>query len=113
MPVENDPAGKRFFACVNRRFTHEKPSCAQRGSLELIDLLESMLRERGIDCTIERKVCLNLCLKGPAMRVVPGGDIFTEVSEDRLTAIADALEAEFGRKDAGDGNMSTMFWPGG
>ena len=72
-----------------------------------------MLRERGIDCTIERKVCLNLCLKGPAMRVVPGGDIFTEVSEDRLTAIADALEAEFGRKDAGDGNMSTMFWPGG
>ena len=72
-----------------------------------------MLGERGIDWAIERKVCLNLCLKGPAMRIVPGGEIFTEISEDRLAEIADALEAAFGRKDAGDGDMSSMFWPGG
>jgi (2Fe-2S) ferredoxin len=111
MPAENQTSGKRFFACVNRRFTHEKPSCAQRGSLELIDRLESILRERGIDCVIERKVCLNLCLQGAAMRIVPGGEIFTEVTEERLSGIADALEAEFGRKD-GEG-AAAMFWPGG
>jgi (2Fe-2S) ferredoxin len=100
---------KRFFVCVNRRFSDEKPSCAQRGSVELISRIEEGCVERSIDVVIERKVCLNLCMEGPAMRIVPGGRIFRQVSDSDIPEILDELEKEFGRKTADDAGM---FWPG-
>ena len=48
-------------------------------------------------------------MKGPAMRIVPGGRIFRQVSDSDIPEILDELEKEFGRKTAGDAGM---FWPG-
>tara|TARA_R110002110_G_scaffold184524_6_gene391277 strand:- start:3282 stop:3620 length:339 start_codon:yes stop_codon:yes gene_type:complete len=106
------PRQNRFFVCVNRRFADQKPSCAQRGSLELIARLQQLVDQRNIDVRLEPKVCLNLCQEGPAMRIIPGGDIFRMVTPENLPAIADKLEAVFGLKSA-DGPDLSMFYPGG
>ena len=112
MTETDPPRQNRFFVCVNRRFADQKPSCAQRGSLELIAQLQQFVDQRNIDVRLEPKVCLNLCQEGPAMRVIPGGDIFRMVTSDNLPTIADRLESVFGLKSENGPDLS-MFYPGG
>ncbi|MEQ9198564.1 MAG: (2Fe-2S) ferredoxin domain-containing protein [Rhodospirillales bacterium] len=113
MTETEPPSPNRFFVCVNRRFADQKPSCAQRGSPDLIARLQQLVDQRNIDVRLEPKVCLNLCQEGPAMRIVPGGDIFRAVTPQDLTAIADRLEAVFGLKSSDDGPDFGSFYPGG
>ncbi len=89
----------RLAVCVNRMGRAGKPCCGARGSLALADAVEAAVRERSLDVTVERIVCLNKCHEGPNMRIV-GGRFFTGVDAAALPGILDGLEALAGRRAA-------------
>ena len=95
--TQQDPSPYRLLVCVNPVGSN-KPSCGgDRGSKALADTLEAGIRARRINAQLARVICLNRCLKGPALRIAPGGDFFLEVQLDHIPAILDRLEALAGQ----------------
>ncbi|MDF1749260.1 MAG: (2Fe-2S) ferredoxin domain-containing protein [Alphaproteobacteria bacterium] len=87
------PPSYRLLVCVNP-IGSNKPSCGgDRGSQALADALESGIRDRRINAQLDRIICLNRCLKGPALRIAPGGDFFLEVQTDHISKVLDRLES--------------------
>ena len=80
------------MVCVNRRLQAGKASCAGRGSLELIGLLEAGIRARNIDVKIERSVCLGRCQEGPTIRWAPGGRFILGKSPADVEKLLNELE---------------------
>ena len=77
----------RLVVCVNQRLGAGQRSCAGSGSRELIELLKRGLHEAGLDVPIVERECLGRCEEGPAMRIAPGGQFYTEVESDDLDKI--------------------------
>ncbi|MGD8838859.1 MAG: (2Fe-2S) ferredoxin domain-containing protein [Gammaproteobacteria bacterium] len=84
-------AGVRLVVCINRRLGSGQRSCAGSGSLALIERIETMIEERGIEAPVVRRECLGRCEQGPTMRIAPGGPLFTEIDEAALAVIVDEL----------------------
>ena len=91
----------RLIACTNRRLGTGQRSCAGSGSLELIETLENLIAQAGLDVPIVRRECLGRCEEGPALRFAPAGPFFTEVDDAALTGIVEALR-EFKAQQDGD-----------
>ena len=87
------PAGVRLVVCINRRLGAGQRSCAGSGSLALIERIEGMIAERGLEVPVVRRECLGRCEEGPTMRIAPGGPYFTEIDEAALAVIIDELES--------------------
>ncbi len=104
-PRRRRAAGKpRALAiCVNRRFGLDRPSCGERGSVDIADALERAVGERRIDIRIERLECLGQCAHGPSMRIVPAGRFFLEVTMDDIPEVLGILEAACGRRGGNAG----------
>ena len=64
------------MVCVNERFSG-RPSCAQRGGIQLADGMEKELSAQGLEVPVERILCFGRCNEGPVMRIAPGGAFFT------------------------------------
>ncbi|MBF0192994.1 MAG: (2Fe-2S) ferredoxin domain-containing protein [Magnetococcales bacterium] len=79
-----------LIACIKERFTG-KPSCAGRGSVEVIKLVEAEIKKRGWQVVVERVHCLGECAKGPNMRVAPGGSFYYGITEDKIPELMDSL----------------------
>lgn len=119
--TQQDPSPYRLLVCVNPVGSN-KPSCGgDRGSKALADTLEAGIRARRINAQLARVICLNRCLKGPALRIAPGGDFFLEVQPDHIPAILDRLEALAGQlpdgidpidPDADDPTGFGQYFPG-
>ena len=56
--------------------------------------LENEIIERGLDALVSSTGCLKRCTQGPVMVLYPQGIWFGEVTEEKITAILDALENE-------------------
>lgn len=81
--------------CVNRRFGADTPSCAMRGNEKIMEAVKEEFQKRGYTpCAIERVICLGQCHKGPAIRMVPGGDFHLGGSKDNVSEIADWIESQ-------------------
>ena len=97
---------RALVICVNRRFGLDRPSCGERGSVDIAGALERAIDERRIDIRLERLECLGQCAHGPSMRIVPAGRFFLEVTMDDIPEILDILEAACGKRrenaEAGD-----------
>ncbi len=88
----------RLVVCVNPVGSN-KPSCAgDRGSEALADALEVEIKTHRINARIERRICLNRCLRGPAMRIAPGGRFFLEVSTETVPEIIETLRVLAGTR---------------
>ena len=86
----------RLLVCVNP-IGGNKPCCGgDRGSKQLAVALEQGMKQRGIAAQVERIHCLNRCLKGPAMRIAPGGRFFLEATMDDVPAILDEVQSVAG-----------------
>ena len=89
------PVAVRLVVCINRRLGIGQRSCAGGGSLALIERIEAMVVEQGIEQGIEapavRRECLGRCEEGPTMRIAPGGPLFTEIDAAGLPVIIDEL----------------------
>lgn len=110
----NDRSPRRLLVCVNPVGGANKPCCGgDRGSEALAATLEREIAARGIRCGLARIHCLNKCLKGPAMRLAPGGDFLLGMTAADLPALLDRLEAECGT-EAGDdaGGLPPGLYPG-
>lgn len=66
--------------------------CHRKGSMDLMQYLQSEISERGLDCAISLTGCFNICEKGPAMVVYPEGHWYGQITEEKLDDILDALE---------------------
>ncbi len=78
--------------CVNLRAGDRLPSCAARGSLEMVAALESGLAERGLDMRVERVHCMTKCHIGPTIRVLPEGPFIVGVQRRDVPRVLDLLE---------------------
>jgi NADH:ubiquinone oxidoreductase subunit E len=72
-----------LITCVKERFTG-KPSCAGNGSVAIIDHIESEIKKKGWPILVERVNCLGECVKGPNMRIAPGGSFYYGMTEDKI-----------------------------
>ena len=78
---------KKILICTNFRANPNNPSCAARGSKQVLAALTHALVEKNIPITIEESPCLGFCEIGPNLRLLPGGEFFHGVSDKDLSAI--------------------------
>ncbi len=84
----------RLVICVNERLGAGQRSCAGSGSRLLLSELQQRLSDASLDVPIVERECLGRCGEGPAMRIAPGGDFFTEVNDSTLETIIDKLRQQ-------------------
>lgn len=85
-----------LLICVNPVARAGKGCCAGRGSVAIAKALEAGVRDRRIDITVERIVCLGQCAHGPTLRLAPGGAFILGVAVADVPGLLDRLEAECG-----------------
>jgi len=100
------PTEKPLFMvriCINKRLNTDKlPSCANRGSRGLADLLERKSLDERIPAQVVRGPCMNNCLIGPNLKV-QGGPFFNlddDLSDDRIEEIMTALREQTEKRRA-------------
>lgn len=81
----------RLLVCVNRRLDADTPSCAGRGSEELVTPLERLLAQHGLELPVETILCFGSCQLGPNVRLAPGGAFFHGVTEADLPGLVEAV----------------------
>ncbi len=79
------------FVCLNQRPAgHPKGSCLDRGGALVFDALrEEQGRRLSKDVKVVATGCLEACLAGPAMLVVPDNVWYGGVTEDDVPALFD------------------------
>ena len=82
-----------IFVCNSFRLSGEPQGvCNKKGATSLLQYLEDEIVDRGIDAQISATGCLKVCDRGPAMIIYPRGDLYGEMTEDRIDQVLDALE---------------------
>lgn len=69
-------ADVKVYVCTNKRVGLSSPSCGGRGSLEMLEKLQSYIEAEALDIELEPIVCLGQCIKGPTLRAVPKIEYF-------------------------------------
>ena len=96
MNTPNKP--ESLLVCINNRFDSGRPSCAFRGSLEILEALKQGIAQRKIDIKIEEICCLGHCSEGPTLRLAPRGKFFHETNLDMVPDILDELARRCGTR---------------
>jgi NADH:ubiquinone oxidoreductase subunit E len=78
---------KKLLVCTNYRANPNSPSCAARGSKEILTELTHQLQRDNVPIEIEEIQCMGYCNVGPNLRLIPSGEIFHEVSDKNLAQI--------------------------
>ena len=78
---------KKVLICTHFRANPNNPSCAARGSKQVITALILAIAEKNLAISIEESPCLGFCEIGPNLRLMPGGEFFHGVSDKDLSAI--------------------------
>ena len=66
--------------------------CNRKDAIDLLQLLESEVVDRGIDALVSSTGCLKQCEQGPVVVVYPAGWWYPEVNSEKVEQILDALE---------------------
>jgi NADH:ubiquinone oxidoreductase subunit E len=83
---------KKILVCTNFRANPNNPSCAARGSKEVLTALTQQLQSKKMSIEIEEIQCMGYCDVGPNVRLIPNGEIFHEVSAKKLATIIKAAK---------------------
>ena len=84
-----------LLICNSYRTTGEpKGVCHRKGAASLPQYLEEEVVDRGIDAMVSTTSCFKRCDKGPLLVVYPEGWWYSEVDEEKIDVILDALENE-------------------
>ncbi len=78
--------------CINRRLSEASPSCAERGSELMADVLEQCLEASGLPGAVHRVECLGQCERGPSLRIAPGGRFFHKLTIEQLPEVISELQ---------------------
>ena len=99
--MPSDPKGrsetgfrKHVFVCGHERpETASRPSCQNRGSLDLMKLLKGKAKEAGlVDVRVQKSGCLDFCEFGSTCVVYPEGTWYSIKDDSYIEAILDALK---------------------
>lgn len=89
------PKRERYlWVCTNERAPgHPKGSCAEKGSVALLDALKKATLERGLRTKVRvcSSGCLDLCWAGISIAVEPDNVFYGRVQTSDVDEIADAL----------------------
>jgi NADH:ubiquinone oxidoreductase subunit E len=83
---------KKILVCTNYRANPNNPSCAARGSKEILTALMQQLQSKKVSIEVEEIQCMGYCNVGPNVRLIPNGEIFHEVSAKRFGEIIKAAQ---------------------
>ena len=78
--------------CTNFRANPNNPTCASRGSKEVMAVILQELKQKKLPITVEESPCLGFCEIGPNLRLMPNGEFFHSVSDKKLSAIIMSTE---------------------
>ena len=78
---------KKILVCTNFRANPNNPSCAARGSKQVMAALVQELKQKNLPIMVEESPCLGFCEIGPNLRLTPNGEFFHGVSVTELTTI--------------------------
>jgi NADH:ubiquinone oxidoreductase subunit E len=78
---------KKILVCTNYRANPNNPSCAARGSKEILAALTHQLQHEKVSIELEEIQCMGYCNLGPNVRLIPNGEIFHEVSTKKFGEI--------------------------
>ena len=78
---------KELLVCTNFRANPNNPSCAARGSKEILIELSQLLQRRNVSIKVEEIQCMGFCKVGPNIRLFPNGEFFHEVSSKKISNI--------------------------
>ena len=81
-----------IYVCVNRRDPSVAVSCQPRGGAEVAEAVKAGVEERGLAVNIREAYCLNACMHGPNIRVVPSNTRFYGVRVDDVPEVLDTVE---------------------
>lgn len=85
-----------IFVCASFRMSGEPQGvCHKKGSIQLLQYLESELSDRGMgDVVVSSTGCLKVCDRGPAMVVYPENWWYGRIdSEEAVDAVIDSIES--------------------
>ena len=83
---------KKLLVCTNFRANPNQPSCAARGSKEIVVALARQLQKKNVSIEIEEIQCMGYCKIGPNLRLIPNGAYFHEVSARKFAEIIKATK---------------------
>lgn len=83
---------KKLLVCTNYRANPNNPSCAARGSNELLTTLAQELQREKVSIEVEEIQCMGYCNVGPNLRLIPNGEIFHDVSAKKFGEIIKATK---------------------
>jgi (2Fe-2S) ferredoxin len=66
--------------------------CNRKDAVDLLQMLESEVADRGIDALVSSTGCLKQCERGPIVVVYPPGWWYCGVTRQKMDVILDALE---------------------
>lgn len=78
---------KKILICTNFRANPNNPSCAARGSKDIMAALLQELKQKNLPIMVEESPCLGFCEIGPNLRLMPNGEFFHGVSDKKLSVI--------------------------
>ena len=82
-----------IFVCNSFRVGGEpQGTCNRKDAIGLLQYLEEEIIDRGLNAMVSATGCLKLCEKGPVMVVYPAGWWYTELTEEKVDEILDAME---------------------
>lgn len=82
-----------IFVCNSFRVGGDpQGTCNRKDATALLQYLEGEIIDRDLNAMVSATGCLKLCEKGPVMVIYPGGWWYTEVNEQKIDDILDALE---------------------
>ncbi len=78
--------------CINKHQEDGSDCCGPRGRLEMRDLIEKDINERGIEIEFQEIECLGLCQRGPSIMLDPGSSYFLNAQHEDAPEILDLVK---------------------
>jgi NADH:ubiquinone oxidoreductase subunit E len=83
---------KKLLVCTNYRANPNNPSCAARGSKQILSTITQQLHTQNVSIEVEEIQCMGFCKVGPNLRLIPNGAFFHEVTDKKIAHIIKAAE---------------------
>ena len=81
-----------IYVCVNRLNPDMAVSCQPRGGTEVAEAIKAGLAERDLEINFREAYCLNACMHGPNIRIIPSNTRFYGVHATDVPEVLDIVE---------------------
>ena len=87
-----------IYVCVNRRSPEIAVSCRPRGGAEVAEAVGAGIARRGLAIEFHEAYCLNACMHGPNIRIVPSNARFYGVRVQDVPELLDTVESHLAER---------------